>query len=162
MALTQQILGILKVTRPTSATLVNRRPCFVAYVVKGRSSSRPGITAHWPVRSAVIRPLLVPSLTIQSADNFMCNTCTARREKPPPVDKQKQHRYTHALVRCSRKIEEDHVTTTRSAEDRMSTLEDTVWLLAGKVERMEATLSRLERLLLSSLANGQTFTLVEA
>lgn len=44
----------------------------------------------------------------------------------------------------------------------MSTLEDTVWLLAGKVERMEATLSRLERLLLSSLANGQTFTLVEA
>jgi hypothetical protein len=37
----------------------------------------------------------------------------------------------------------------------MAALEQTVWALTGKVGRVEDTLSRIERLLLASLANKQ-------
>ncbi|EKM58450.1 uncharacterized protein PHACADRAFT_252779 [Phanerochaete carnosa HHB-10118-sp] len=83
----------------------------------------------------------------------MCNQCTARRKDPPPVEKQKLHRYTHALARCTRKAEQSPDGVTPTTEDRMSALEETVWMLTGKIERMEATLSRVERLLLCSLSD---------
>lgn len=85
-------------------------------------------------------------------DNFLCSTCTATREEPPDVPRERQHRYTHALVRCTRKAEDDSKGVALTADERMSALEDTVWMLSGKIERMEATLSRMERLLLASLS----------
>lgn len=85
-------------------------------------------------------------------DNFLCSTCTATREEPPDLPKDRQHRYTHVLVRCTRKADDDAKGPALSAEERMSALEDTVLILSSKIERMEGTLSRIERLLLAGLS----------
>ncbi|GJE96219.1 hypothetical protein PsYK624_124130 [Phanerochaete sordida] len=85
------------------------------------------------------------------ADNFMCNVCTARRGSPPSVEKEKLHRYTHALVRCTRKAANDPRSDTQTTEERVSSLEDAVWCLSGKIERMEQTLARIEHLLLAGM-----------
>lgn len=89
------------------------------------------------------------------ADNFMCNTCTVRRKPSPPIDRKLQHVYTHTLVRCTRTSSREPAPVTRSSEERLSALEDTVWTLNNKVDRMEATLSRIERLLLANMASGK-------
>ncbi|KAI0701233.1 hypothetical protein BC835DRAFT_271177 [Cytidiella melzeri] len=90
-------------------------------------------------------------------DNFLCSTCTARRvEATSSFDRSKQHSYLHTLVRCARKPPSDAKAAERSAEERMAALEQTVWALTGNVGRVEETLSRIERLLLSTLAGKQS------
>ncbi|KAI0090195.1 hypothetical protein BDY19DRAFT_938961 [Irpex rosettiformis] len=91
-----------------------------------------------------------------SVDDFLCSTCTARRVEPGSFDRNQQHTYLHTLVRCARKPPPDSQAAERSAEERMAALEQTVWALSGKVGRVEDTLSRIERLLLATLAGKQS------
>ncbi|KAI0806043.1 hypothetical protein BC629DRAFT_1138761 [Irpex lacteus] len=91
-----------------------------------------------------------------AVDNFLCSTCTAHRVEPTPFDRSQQHTYLHTLVRCARKPLSDAKAAEHSAEERMAALEQTVWALTGKVGRVEETLSRIERLLLATLAGRQS------
>ena len=72
------------------------------------------------------------------------------------MDRSQQHTYLHTLVRCARKPLSDGKAAENSTEERMAALEQTVWALTGKVGRVEETLSRIERLLLATLAGRQS------
>ena len=113
-----------------------------------------GSHASW--YSSCLRHKLTVSDNSLPVDNFLCSTCTARRVNPTITDKTRQHTYLHTLVRCTRKVESDAKPSERSAEERMAALEQTVWSLTNKVGRVEDTLSRIERLLLASLASNKS------
>lgn len=70
----------------------------------------------------------------------MCNTCTAKRIPPKPVE-GKPHTYSHDLLRCHEK-EEDK--TERSADERVAT---TITELDHKVSAIEQQVSAIDSML---------------
>ena len=91
----------------------------------------------------------------------MCNHCQANKVQAPEVDRDTEHTYQHALVRCKQRhtlsfLEPDNknkeVMTSITVEDRMTELEKIVRNQNIKLAGLEDSLKRVQEALSLLLA----------
>lgn len=92
-------------------------------------------------------------------DNFLCNTCNAKKVTPPAFDKNAQHVYTHPVVHCKPRVEDPPKDATLTADQRIEALEKGV---AGLESSMSERFAHVDKMLATVQAAVQELLVVRS